>query len=87
MRDVEEFKQTYVTFMKYFNDIKAARSYAEVDELEKRLVRTLQLMEAQMGYVGRGVYDEVTQKRRELMVGDTPAPLPEKKPKKKSKKK
>lgn len=69
MQDIKEFQQTYATFMDAFNRISKARTSREVDELEIKCVRTLQLLEAQIGYVGRGLYDEVLLRRRAISAG------------------
>ena len=77
MQDVKEFEQTYKTFMDSFKRISAATSSHEVDELEIKCVRTLQLMEAQIGYVGRGLYDETIRRRREISAGVVTEPKAE----------
>lgn len=86
MQDVKEFEQTYKTFMDSFKRISSATTSREVDELEIKCVRTLQLMEAQIGYVGRGLYDETIRRRRDISSGIANAPVEKAEPVKKAKK-
>lgn len=78
MQDFKEFEQTHDTFVKDFKKISSIETTEELNSLEMRIVRTLQLMEAQIGYMGRGLYEEMSKRRSELARG-IEAPEPEKK--------
>lgn len=78
MQDFKEFEQTHDMFVKDFNKISSTETTEELNSLEMRIVRTLQLMEAQIGYMGRGLYEEMSKRRVELANGFK-APEPEKK--------
>lgn len=82
MQDFKEFEQTHDIFVKDFKKISSTDTTEELNSLEMRIVRTLQLMEAQIGYMGRGLYEEMSKRRVELANG-VKAPEPEKKPAKK----
>lgn len=69
MEDIEALKKTFDRFLEDVKKIDEISNFRELDQLEIKLVRMLQLMEAEIGYTGRGLYDMIQARRMLIRQG------------------
>lgn len=70
MEDIKALKTTFDRFLDDVKKIDTMTDFRELDDLEIKLVRMLQLMEAEIGYTGRGLYDMIQARRAAIRNGD-----------------
>lgn len=69
MKALDEFKETLSRFDSAVDAIKAASDSRTVSAREMEAVRTLQLLEAQIGFIGQDLYQLVTSRRVAIQRG------------------
>lgn len=69
MKALDEFKETLSRFDSAVDAIKAASDSKTVSAKEMEAVRILQLLEAQIGFIGQDLYQLVTSRRVAIQRG------------------
>lgn len=70
MDDIKALEKTFNQFLSGVKEIDTTYNFSDLSQLEMKLVRTLQLMEAEIGYTGRGLYDMIQERRRKIGAGE-----------------
>lgn len=70
MDDIKALEKTFNQFLSGVKELDTTYNFNDLNQLEMKLVRTLQLMEAEIGYAGRGLYDMIQDRRRKISAGE-----------------
>ena len=70
MENVNRLNDTINTFVNDVKKIAEVKTFAEVDSLERKALRELQLAEVEVAMAGRDLYAVVQQRRRAIRAGD-----------------